>query len=99
MKSCIRFAENISFSASTHKIYKPEDAKNLMFSAKRVQRFIQVCKKSDVQKYILYVFLPAAGGNFLAICSPEMQFLKGFEGYLTSKSQKFSPAAQGFGPN
>ena len=31
MKSCIRFAENISFSASTHKIYKSEDAKNLMF--------------------------------------------------------------------
>ena len=44
-------------------------------------------------------FLPAAGGIFLAICSPEMQFLKGFEGYLTLKSQKKSPAAQGFGPN
>ena len=49
MKSCIRFAENISFSASTHKIYKPEDAKNRMFSAKRMQLFIKVCQKSDVQ--------------------------------------------------
>ena len=53
---------------------------------------------NDVQKY-MYGFLPAAVGNFLAICSPEMHFLKGFEEYLTSKSQKFSPAAQGFGPN
>ena len=53
-----------------------------------------ICKKSDVQKYILYVFLPAAGGKFLEIFSPEIQFLKGFEGYLTSKSQKNSPAAQ-----
>ena len=35
--------------------------------------------------------MPAAGGKFLAICSPEMHFLKGFEEYLTSKSQKFSP--------
>ena len=92
----MRFAENISFSASTHKIYKPEDAKNLMFSAKRIQLFIKVCKKSDVQKYILYVFLPAAGGKFLDICSPEMQFLQGFEGYLTSKSLKKTLASQKF---
>ena len=68
-----------------------------MFSAKRIQLFIKVCKKSvksDAQKYILYGFLPAAGGNFLDICSSEMQFLQGFEGYLTSKSQKKSPATQ-----
>ena len=59
----------------------------------------KIRQPNDVQKYILYGFLPAAGGKFLAICSPEMHFLKSFEEYLTSKSQKFSPAAQVFGPN
>jgi hypothetical protein len=34
------------------------------------------------------VFLPAAGGKFLAICSPEMQFLKGFEGVFNLEISK-----------
>ena len=79
MKSCIRFAENISFSASTHKIYKPEDAKNLMF-----------------KNTFCMGFCPPQAENFETFVSPEMQFLQGFEGYLTSKSQKISPAAQEF---
>ena len=69
----------------------------IRFTNLKMQKiFIKGCKKSDVQKYILYVFLPAAGGKFIDICSPEMQFLQGLEAYLTSKSQIFSPAAQKF---